>query len=107
MSDEGIESAKIDPNQQIKSQQASEEVSRSSFLLFSYLYLIQGVVIGLIGTMPYIYPHLPDIETMALFNSISLPYSFKFLIGKSSPTKHLSYRSFPSSNTVKGRHGLS
>ena len=33
--------------------------------------------------MPYIYPTLPDIETMALFNSISLPYSLKCIIGTS------------------------
>jgi len=37
-----------------------EGVSRGTFLLFPYLYFIQGVIIGLIGTMPYIYPTLPD-----------------------------------------------
>ena len=66
-----------------KEREDKGQVSRGTFLLFSYLYFIQGVIIGLIGTMPYIYPTLPDIDTMALFNSISLPYSFKFLIGTS------------------------
>lgn len=35
---------------------------------------------GISGTMPYIYPELPDVHTMALFNSVTLPYSFKFLL---------------------------
>jgi hypothetical protein len=51
------------------------------FLLFSYLYLIQGVVSGFAATMPYIYSQLPDYSTMAIFNSTNLPFSFKFIIG--------------------------
>lgn len=53
----------------------------SLFLLFSALYLLQGIISGVIGTMPYIYPQLPDYNSMALFNANLLPFSFKFIIG--------------------------
>lgn len=36
---------------------------------------------GIVATMPYVHASLPDVHTMALFNSVSLPYSLKFLIG--------------------------
>jgi hypothetical protein len=64
------------------------------FVLFSYLYLIQGVVSGFAATMPYIYAELPDVSTMAIFNSTNLPFSLKFLIGTASPTQRPSWRSF-------------
>lgn len=57
-------------------------------MLFSYLYFIQGVIIGLVSTVPYVYPRLPDIDTMALFNSAALPYSFKFLLGTALTNQH-------------------
>lgn len=53
------------------------------FLIFSYIYLLQGVISGIIGTMPYIYPILPNYNTMALFNANLLPFSFKFILGTS------------------------
>jgi hypothetical protein len=62
-------------------------------------------MIGLIGTMPYVYPTLPDIDTMALFNSISLPYSFKFLIGILPSTQRPSYKNTPASTTASARPG--
>lgn len=49
--------------------------------MFSYLYLVQGIVSGIIGTMPYIYLQLPDYNTMALFGAHMLPFSFKFILG--------------------------
>ncbi len=30
------------------------------FLLFSYLYVVQGIVSGFAATMPYLYSQLPD-----------------------------------------------
>ena len=51
------------------------------FTLFSYLYVIQGIVSGFAATMPYIYTQLPDTNTMTIFNSTNLPFSLKFLIG--------------------------
>ena len=39
-------------------------------------------MIGIIGTIPYVYPELPDVDTMIIFNNLTIPYSFKFLIGK-------------------------
>lgn len=62
-------------------------------------------MIGLIGTMPYVYPTLPDIDTMALFNSISLPYSFKFLIGILPSTQPPFSKNSPTSITAKERPG--
>jgi hypothetical protein len=35
---------------------------------------------GIASTMPYIYPSLPDVHTMTLFNSVTLPYSLKFIL---------------------------
>lgn len=64
------------------------------FLLFSYLYIIQGVVSGFASTMPYIYSELPDVSTMAIFNSANLPFSFKFLIGILSDTQPPSSKNF-------------
>jgi len=52
------------------------------YLLFCYLYFIQGLMIGVVGTIPYVYPELPDVDTMIIFNNLSIPYSFKFIIGK-------------------------
>ena len=51
------------------------------FVLFSYLYFVQGAIMGIAGTMPYIYKELPDVHTMALFSAVTLPYSLKFLLG--------------------------
>ncbi len=51
------------------------------FLLFSYLYLLQGIVSGIISTIPYVYPKLPDYNSMALFGAHLLPFSFKLIIG--------------------------
>lgn len=36
---------------------------------------------GIVGTMPYIYPALPDVHTMAIFNAVGISYSLKFLFG--------------------------
>jgi thiosulfate reductase cytochrome b subunit len=46
------------------------------FSLFSYLYVLQGVITGIAMTMPYVYPILPSVSTMALFNATQLPFSF-------------------------------
>jgi hypothetical protein len=76
------------------------------FLLFSYLYLIQGVVSGFAATMPYIYKELPDVSTMAIFNSTNLPFSFKFIIGTSSPTQRPFSKNTHLSCTESARPGL-
>jgi hypothetical protein len=55
--------------------------------------------------MPYVYPSLPDIDTMALFNSLSLPYSFKFLIGKAASIQLHSSRNLPALTMASGRLG--
>jgi hypothetical protein len=55
-------------------------------MFFIYLYFTQGLILSMSGTMPFIYPKLPSYDVMAVFTATSLPYSFKFLIGK-----HLSY----------------
>ena len=64
----------------------------SYFILFSYLYLIQGIISGIIGTMPYVYPHLPDYNTMALFGAQLMPFSFKFILGTFIFIKPLSFK---------------
>jgi hypothetical protein len=43
-----------------------------------------GIVTGIIATMPYLYAHLPNVDSMALFNATSLPFSLKFILGNSS-----------------------
>ncbi len=60
--------------------------------MFSYLYLIQGIISGIIGTMPYIYPQLPDYNTMALFGANLIPFSFKFILGIYILIKLLSFK---------------
>lgn len=62
-------------------------------------------MIGLIGTMPYVYPTLPDIDTMALFNSISLPYSFKFVMGILPSTQRPSSRNTAAWSMANARLG--
>lgn len=62
---------------------------------------------GISGTMPYIYPELPDVHTMTLFNSVSLPYSLKFLLGTMFINQPLSYKNIPASSTGNAKHGLS
>jgi hypothetical protein len=75
------------------------------FLLFSYLYFVQGCVIGIAGTMPYIYKELPDVHTMALFHAVTLPYSLKFLLGTSALSQPPSCRSTAVSTTASARPG--
>jgi hypothetical protein len=50
---------------------------------------VQGIVSGIIGTMPYVYPKLPDYNSMALFGANLLPFSFKFILGISNLMKLL------------------
>jgi hypothetical protein len=42
--------------------------------------------------MPYIYPKLPTYSVMAIFNSISIPFSFKWFSGKFKLKKLLLYK---------------
>ena len=93
------------PEEKQSSEAGEEKAGCGKFALFCYLYLMQGAVSGVISTMPYTYPKLPDIETMALFHSISLPYSFKFIVGIHSIIQRPSWRSSPASNTVSARPG--
>ncbi len=60
---------------------------------------------GISATMPYIYPELPDVHTMTLFNSVTLPYSLKFLLGTLALKQLLFFSGIPVSNTVKEKHG--
>jgi hypothetical protein len=78
---------------------------RPLLLLFSYLYFVQGAVLGVVGAMPYVYPSLPDVPTMALFSLASLPYSLKFLLGTPPPTQPPSSRSSPVAATANARPG--
>lgn len=75
------------------------------FILFSYLYLLQGVISGIISTMPYIYPILPGYNSMALFNANLLPFSFKFIIGTHFFMQLLSYKNTVSCLMVRGKLG--
>ena len=40
------------------------------------------MILAVAGTMPYIYPELPDYITLSLFSLATLPYSLKFITGK-------------------------
>jgi len=77
------------------------------FFLFSYLYILMGALSGILGTMPYIYKDLPNIDTMSLFNSTNLPFSLKFLIGIDSNIKLPSWKNSVSSNTASEKLGSS
>lgn len=46
------------------------------------MYILQGIVSGIISTMPYVYKNLPSISTMAIFSATNMPFTLKFLIGK-------------------------
>ena len=75
------------------------------FILFSYLYLLQGIVSGIIGTTPYIYAQLPDYNTMALFGANLLPFSFKFVLGSSPATQRPSSKSTSCWATESAKRG--
>jgi len=75
------------------------------FILFSYLYFVQGAIIGISGTMPYIYKELPDVHTMALFHAVTLPYSLKFLLGTIFLRQHPFFKGTATLNMVRGRPG--
>lgn len=60
---------------------------------------------GIIGTIPYVYPELPDIDTMLIFNTLSIPYSFKFLIGNNYNMQHHYYKNILILNTVNEKPG--
>lgn len=72
--------------QEVQKEEGEKEVGSITnwgyFALYSYFYVIQGIVSGFAATMPYLYSQLPSESTMAIFNSTDLPFSFKFLIGK-------------------------
>jgi len=48
---------------------------------FAYLYFVQGLILAIGATMPYIYPKLPSYSVMAVFNTISISFSFKWISG--------------------------
>ena len=56
--------------------------STCPYMLFFYLYLVQGIALSIGGTMPYVYPHLPSYSTLALFAAVTLPFSFKFFLAR-------------------------
>jgi hypothetical protein len=47
--------------------------------MIGYLYFIQGFLLAIPGTVPYVYPNLPDYLILSLFSLSTLPFSFKFL----------------------------
>jgi hypothetical protein len=47
--------------------------------MIGYLYFVQGFMLAIPGTVPYVYPNLPDYLTLSLFSLSTLPFSFKFL----------------------------
>ncbi len=47
--------------------------------MIGYLYFVQGFLLSISATTPYIYPELPDYFTLSLFSLAALPFSFKFV----------------------------
>lgn len=47
--------------------------------MIGYLYFIQGVILSIPSSMPYVYPSLPDYRTLSMFSLVALPFSLKFL----------------------------
>ena len=66
---------------------------------------MQGAIIGITGTMPYIYPELPDVHIMALFHAVTLPYSLKFLFGIYCFIQLPSWKNTATSNMEKEKLG--
>lgn len=60
---------------------------------------------GIVGTMPYIYPALPDVHTMAIFNAVGISYSLKFLFGTFTLIQLLSSRDTARLTTENARLG--
>jgi hypothetical protein len=56
--------------------------------------------------MPYIYPQLPTYSVMAVFNSISIPFSFKWFSGKSKLKKLHLFKNIPVLIMEEGKLGL-
>lgn len=47
--------------------------------MIGYLYFMQGFILSLTGTVPYLYPELPDYFTLSLFSLSTIPFSLKFI----------------------------
>lgn len=62
--------------------QMVEVTSCGLYIFFSYLYFIQGFMIGMIKTIPYIYSELPDVDVILVYSSVAIPSSLKFIVGK-------------------------
>lgn len=78
-----------------------------SYALCFILYFLQGNVISIGQTMPYLYKELPSYKTLALFSTIDLPFSFKFILCTDRNTQRPSSRSTPTSPMANARRGSS
>lgn len=78
-----------------------------SYALCFILYFLQGNVISIGQTMPYLYKELPSYKTLALFSTIDLPFSFKFILCTNPITQRPSSRNTPTSPTANARLGSS
>jgi hypothetical protein len=47
--------------------------------MIGYLYFVQGFLLAIPGTVPYVYPNLPDYLVLSVFSLSTLPFSLKFL----------------------------
>jgi hypothetical protein len=47
--------------------------------MIGYLYFMQGFVLSIAATVPFLYPDLPDYFTLSIFSLSSIPFSFKFV----------------------------
>lgn len=50
-------------------------------VICGYLYFIQGVLLALPATMPFVYKTLPPYWVLSIFSAATLPFSFKFIEG--------------------------
>ena len=76
-----------------------EQTNWGLFFLFSLTYILEGLITGFISTMPYVYPSLPDVDTMALFSATTLPFAFKFVLGTYMGRQPPSWRNSPQSSS--------
>jgi hypothetical protein len=55
--------------------------------LVSHLYLLQGFFYGFFRSIPLTYTRVPDYKILSMFDMATLPFSCKFIMGKSTSTQ--------------------
>jgi hypothetical protein len=48
-------------------------------IMIAYLYFIQGVLLAIPSTMPFIYKNLPNYDVLSIFALSNIPFSLKFM----------------------------